>query len=332
MIRKLPLAITCVTLASACLLFAQNKAKEAPQTWEEKAAARFGDNPTAEHKAAIDKAIPKATAKPKADHKVLVFYRCESFIHTSIPFANYALQQIGVKTGAFSADLADQYDVFTKENLAQYDGIIFNNTTHLNPNDEQRAAILDFVNGGKGIMGIHAAADNFGEWPEGIALMGGIFNGHPWTAGGTWAFKIEDPDHTLNAAFGGKGFWHQDEIYRYRPDNFQGRDKLRILLSLDMSKPENQKAVLTEKYKADYDDPSKADIPVSWCKEVGKGHLFYTNLGHRDETFANQMVLQHMLDGIQYSLGDLEADAIPSEKASVKIVLAPDTAPDTGKK
>lgn len=327
--RKLPLTITCALLTSVCVLVAQDKKKEEPKTWEEKAAARFGDTPTDEHKKAIDEAIPSATAEPMSPRKVLVFYRCEGFIHTSIPFGNYALQQIADKTGAFTVDLADDYSVFTKENLAQYDGIIFNNTTRLVPNKEHQDAILDFIKGGKGIMGIHAAADNFAEWPEGIALIGGIFAGHPWTAGGTWAFNLEDPDHTLNAAFGGNGQWHKDEIYWYEAESFEGRERLRVLMSLDMSKPKNIEPLNNERWKDKVEDPAKVDVPVSWCKKVGEGRLFFTNLGHNDMTFANEKVLQHMLDGIQFSLGDLEADTTPSSEVEVKIVPAPDAPPET---
>ena len=328
--KKRTLLIALTTLASACLIVAQNKpkAKETKEakTWEELSAEKFGDNPTADHKTTIDAAIPSATMTPKAPRKVLVFYRCEGFIHTSIPFANYAMEAIARKTGAFSVDTSDQYSVFTKENLAQYDAIIFNNTTHLKPDDSQRSAILDFVNGGKGIAGLHAAADNFGEWDEGIALIGGIFNGHPWTAGGTWAFKVEDPGHTLNAAFGGKGFWHKDEIYWYKPENFQGRERLRVLLSLDMSKAENAKPLEGEKFKDSVKgkNPAEIDVPVSWCREVGEGRLFFTNLGHNDMTFADKTVLLHILDGIQYAMGDLEADAEPSSTAKVEVAPAPE--------
>lgn len=320
--NKTFLIASLTALFSVALLPAEEKKK--PQTWEEKAAERFKNNPTADHKKVIDAAIPKPTATPKKERKVLVFYRCEGFIHTSIPFGNYAMEAIAEHTDAFSADLADGYEVFTKENLAQYDAIIFNNTTHLKPNEEQRAAILDFIESGKGIAGFHAAADNFGGWDEGVALIGGIFNGHPWGAGGTWAFKVEDPDHPLNAAFGGKGFWHKDEIYWYKPESFEGRERLRVLLSLDMSKTENRKVLQGDRWKDKVEDAAKVDVPVSWCKEVGKGRLFFTNLGHNDMTFASKMVLLHMLDGIQFAMGDLEADAVPSSEAKVKIIAAPD--------
>lgn len=321
--KKLPVCIALLALFTACFVTAQNDKKK-PQTWKEKAAARFGNKPTAEHKATIDENIPDRTKDPKSDRKVLVFWRCEGFIHTSIPFGNYAMEAIARETKAFTADLADEYDVFTKENLAQYDGIIFNNTTHLKPNDEQKEAILDFISSGKGIVGFHAAADNFGGWDEGIELIGGIFNGHPWNAGGTWAFQVEDPDHTLNAAFGGEGFWHRDEIYWYRPESFAGRDKLRVLLSLDMKKAKNKEPLKGDKWKGRANSAEELDVPVSWCREYGKGRLFFTNLGHNDMTFGNEMVLQHMLDGIQYALGDLEADDIPSAQANVKVVAAPE--------
>ncbi len=326
--KKLPILIASGSLLGACLLLAQNPAP-APQEqkpWEQRAAERFGDTPHADQKAQIDANLP--TASPaKKDHRILVFYRCEGFIHTSIPYCNYALQSIAKKTGAFSVDLADQYSALTKENLAKYDALLLNSTTHLAMGDEQKAAMVEFINNGGGIVGIHAATDTFGDWPEGIALMGGVFNGHPWTSGGTWSFKVEDPAHRLNAAFQGKGFWHKDEIYWYQPDSFQGRDKLRILLSLDLSKPETQAPLLNGKQddKLAGRKPSDVDVPVSWCREIGKGRLFVTNLGHNDMTFANRTMLQHMLDGIQYTLRDIDADATPSSQVKVDVVDAPAT-------
>lgn len=316
-----------VAALGVTVLLAQQEKK--PKTWEEQKAERF-TGPNDEQKQMIEAAVPaKATAAPKKAHRILCFYRCEGFVHTSIPFGNHAVERMAAKTGAFQVDVADTYDVFTAENLAKYDLILFNSTTHLKPDAAARQAILDFVNNGKGIAGFHAAADNFGDWPEGVAMIGGVFTGHPWTAGGTWAFKNEDPRHPLNAAFGGKGFWHKDEIYWYKPESFQGRERLRVLLSLDMSKPENQKALENPKVKDTLTvAPADVDVAVSWCRQIGKGRLFYTNLGHNDGTFWNPDVLRHMLDGIQYALGDLEADATPTSRAQQPApVPAPDAPP-----
>ena len=316
-----PTLLAAATLLVVCLVAAQNdEKKKEPQTWEEKAKARFKNNPTDDHKAKIDENLPERTAEPAKERKILVFYRCEGFIHTSIPFGNYALKRIGEETGAYSVDLSDQYDVFTAENLEQYDAIVFNNTSRLTPDESQRRAILDFISSGKGIVGLHAAADNFGEWEEGVALIGGIFDGHPWRSGGTWAFTVEDPGHPLNAAFEGDGFWHKDEIYWYKNESFQGREKLRVLLSLDMTKEKNHEPLADKK---DIKDPADVDVAVSWCRTWGDGRLFYTNLGHNDMTFADEMVLSHILDGIQYALGDLEADATPSSEIDVEMAPAP---------
>lgn len=324
-----PLKTLSLLFAGAALigstLIAQQDKKPQPQTWEEKKAARF-TGPNDEQKKQISDAAPaEATAKPAKARKVLAMYRCEGFIHTSIPYANFALEKTAEKSGAYSIDLTDSYEVFTADNLAKYDVLLFNNTTGLKPNEEQQKAILGFVNGGGGIVGIHAAADNFGSWADGVAMIGGIFNGHPWGAGGKWAFKNEDPNHPLMAAFEKKGFWHTDEIYWYKPESFQGRERLRVLLSLDMSKAENQKPLDNEKVKSTLKvAPDQVDVPVSWCRKIGEGRLFFTNLGHRDDTFWNPAVLRHILDGIQFAAGDLEADATPSAEAKLgEPVLAP---------
>lgn len=334
MIRNFMMTVIgCVLLGGVLFLSqAEDKKKKKPQTWKEKAAARFGNSPKPEEKSKIEENLPTATAKPKKARKILCFYRCEGFIHTSIPYCNHAVVKIADVTDAYSIDLADEYSVFTKENLAQYDAILFNNTTNLTPNEDQQTAIMEFLKGGKGIVGFHAAADNFKQWEEGIAMIGGVFNGHPWDAGGTWAFKLDDPEHPLNAAFKGKGFWHKDEIYWYNPKNFQGREKLRVLMSLDMSKSKNAEpfkngknlAKLEKDFGLKKDEIGKVDVPVSWIREIGEGRLFFTNLGHNNMTFADKTVLQHMLDGMQYAMGDIEAEAVPSHGLKIEASLAPE--------
>lgn len=281
----------------------------AQKTWEQKKAERFKTVSEAQ-RAAIAEALPeKSTAKPQKERRILVFYRCEGFIHTSIPHGNVAVEEMARKTKAFQVDVADTYDVFTPENLAKYDLILLNNTTHMQfPEPSQLNAFLDFVSNGKGLAGFHAASDNFGRHPRALSVVGGIFNGHPWGAGGTWAFKLDDPDHVLNRAFDGEGFWYQDEIYQYKPESYVGTETLRVLVSLDMSKDQVSGRI----------NDGPREVPVSWIRKVGEGRVFYTNFGHREETFRNPAILKHMLDGIQYALGDLEADATPTAKIGTK--------------
>jgi len=261
----------------------------------------------------IQNAVPeKPTVQPNKPRKILVFWRCEGFFHTSIPVVNEALKIMGQKTGAYEVTVCtDDYSIFTPEKLRQFDVVCLNNTTHLkfNPKEtpERCKALMDFVKGGKGIVGVHAATDNFYDWPEGMEMMGGKFTGHPWGAGGTWAVKIDEPDHPLMAAFKGKGFKINDEIYRTDPPLYS-RSKQRVLMSLDMSDPTTKNARGVK--------PSDADTGITWIKTWGNGRMFYCSLGHNDHIFWNKMVLQHYLDGIQFALGDYKVDATPKPNVS----------------
>jgi type 1 glutamine amidotransferase len=53
------------------------------------------------------------------------------------------------------------------------------------------------------------------------------------------------------------------------------------------------------------------DFPMSWIRRHGQGRVFYLGLGHSAPVYWNPALLQHLLAGIQYALGDLEADDSP---------------------
>ncbi len=265
--------------------------------------------PTAEETSLIQAALPeRPTVAPQEPRRLLVFWRSEGFFHSVIPYANEALRRMGEKSGAFTTEITDSYDVFTPERLAGFDAILFNNSTRLVMDDTARQAVLDYVRGGGGIVGLHAATDCFYDWPEMADLMGGMFDGHPWTAKGTWAVKIDEPDHPLNAAFEGKNFAISDEIYQVK--GAYSRDRLRVLLSLDMSDARNWEVDRSRINREDL------DIGISWIQLYGKGRVFYCSLGHNHDVMWNPAVMRHYLDGIQWALGDLEADAVPSAQAA----------------
>ena len=255
----------------------------------------------------IEAAMPaKPVAPPKKPRKLLVFNLCKGFKHGSIPYWDKALEIMGKKTGAFEVVVRSDMAMFKAENLNKFDAVCLNNTTRLGFNDSAlRKSLMDFIKGGKGIVGIHAATDNFYKWPEAAEMMGGQFCGHPWGSGGTWAVKIDDPGHPLMAAFKGKGFKVNDEIYRTKPPLYS-RDKQRVLMSLDMSDEVTRK-------KADPDDK---DIGLSWIKDYGKGRLFYCSLGHNNHLTWDPALLQHYLAGIQFALGDFPVDTKPRPMVS----------------
>lgn len=267
---------------------------------------------TAEEVQKIENAVPKqATVRSAEPRKLLVFWLCEGFFHTSIPLVNKAIVQMGKTTGAYETVVTNDMSIFKPENLKQFDAVCFNNTTGLKFNPEKTPdlckSLMDFVRGGKGIVGIHAATDNFNEWPDAQEMMGGKFTGHPWGGGGTWAIKIDEPDHPLMAAFKGKGFKINDEIYRTDPPLYS-RDKQRVLMSLDMSDSATK--------NADGVKPSDDDTGITWIKSWGEGRIFYCSLGHNDHIFWNPTILRHYLDGIQFALGDYKVDTTPKPKVS----------------
>lgn len=251
----------------------------------------------------IQQAMPdKPVVQPVKPRTMLVFSLCNGYKHSSIPYWKTALDVMSEKTGAFKVVHSEDMSVFTPESLSRFDVICFNNTTGLVPDENQQKAIMDFITSGKGIVGIHAATDNFNQWPAGMEMMGGVFKGHPWGGGGTWAIKIDDPDHPLMKSFHGKGFKIKDEIYRTAPPLYS-RDKQRVLMSLDMSDPTTR--------NADGVEPDDMDTGISWIKRVGGGRLFYCSLGHDHAVTWNPAVLAHYLAGIQYAMGDLKVDDTP---------------------
>ncbi|HTU21418.1 MAG TPA: ThuA domain-containing protein [Gemmataceae bacterium] len=262
----------------------------------------------------IEAALPeKAPAKPKKPRKVLIFTLATGYVHASIPTGAKALELMGKKTGAYDVVVSRDSAVFDPDRLKEFDAIVMVSTTgelfgakgsQKAGTEEQaraerrRQSLLEFVAGGRGLVGIHAASDSSYQWPAYGQLIGGYFNGHPW---GKITMKIDDPKNPVNACFGGKEYTIQDEIYTFKAP--YSRDKLRVLTSIDL-----EKSGIKKGNRADN------DYAVSWIHKSGKGRVFYCSLGHRDETFWNPVILKHYLAGIQFALGDLPADAAPSRK------------------
>jgi len=108
-------------------------------------------------------------AKPARARKVLVFGNAAGFVHSSIPLAAKTVEALGNQGKLWTTDVSyDPADINTA-NLKQYDAIFLDSTTGCfldDPKDKaatdaRRAALLDFVRGGKGIAGIHAATDSY---------------------------------------------------------------------------------------------------------------------------------------------------------------------------
>ena len=267
--------------------------------------------------------IPKtASAKPAKSRNILIFNTANSYYHAeSILWATKAIALTGEKTDAFSTTVTSNPEVFTAQELDKFDAVILNNAMgkyfgDYAQADARKQALINFVQGGKGLIALHAttAFDNSSKQTEAEntlrQIIGGSLLQHPWNYDelNPITIRIEDPKHPVNVAFGGIDKWvlpFQDEIFQIT-DPFS-RDKLRVLLSVSLEETPDKGS-----------NPRK-DYPLAWIKEFGKGRVFYSALGHSGDTYRNKELLSFLLAGIQFAIGDLKADVIPVKQIQVDL-------------
>lgn len=287
-----------------------------------------------------DAAPEKPRVAPKKARRVLIFdtpaHLMDKDPHKGycIPYGTCAFKAIGEKSKAYEPVLSDDLAQFLPENLKTFDAIVLNNTSGpwITPSDDAlpglraagetkeaveqnlRKGLLDFISSGGGIVATHFAIAGNQHWKEFQDLFGGKFTGHPWNE--EVGVMVEEPDHPLVAALGGKDFRLADEIYEYGPP--YDRTKLRVLLSLDPARSNMGVKWINRKDN---------DFALAWVKSYGKGRVFNTSFGHRTELFWNPQVLQFYLDAIQFATGDLQAPTEPRATRPERRVPGTDPVP-----
>jgi type 1 glutamine amidotransferase len=277
-----------------------------------------------------------APATPKQPRRVLVLGRAAGFVHASIPLTARTIEALGQKTGAWSTVISYNPADITAANLQQYDAVVLASTTgkflddpaDAAASEARRKALLEFVRGGKGLVGIHAATDAYhgnpaggregpggGEplWPDFIRMIGGYFKWH-WNYPTLIAVKVEEPAHPLNAPFTtvnqqgvrvARSFSIADEVYTFNQASWV-RDNVRVLTSIDYAKmPAEVKAQEQAPQRTDH------DYALSYIRREGNGRVFVELLGHDESIYKITPMLAHILAGVQYAIGDLAADDSP---------------------
>ena len=261
-------------------------------------------------------ALAGQAATPK---KVLVVTTTTGFRHSSIPTAERILAQLAQTSGAFTVEYArvepndpqfkgpDGKPIAEKVNeaikavlaekmspaaLKEYDAVIFANTTGDLPLPD-KDAFIDWVKSGKGFVGMHAASDTFHHFAPYVEMLGAEFKKHEAQV------EVEpiNQDAQCPVCRHLPPTWKvYDEIYQFQ--NFD-RSKVHGLLTLDKH-PNNK---------------TPGDYPISWCKEFGKGRVFYTSLGHREDVWdpnapdrknpkeVAEAYQKHILEGIKWAVG-----------------------------
>jgi len=293
-------AVALATIAASTLAAAQTA--QAPRPRREV---------TPEERAKIEAALPaQAVATPKKPRKLLVFDRQGIYNgrqyggHASIPHANLMAQLMGQKTGAFTATLSSEPAAISAANLQQYDAVYLNNTVgDVFDTPEMRAAFVAFVANGGGVVGNHGTSVASPQWTEFGEILGATGASHREPTEKA-TIIVEDPTHPVVRAFDGKPFEYVDEFYRLAAP--YARDKVRVLLSIDPIATDMMQGRCFGQCLRDDND-----YPVAWIRQHGKSRVFYTSLGHNPDVFWDPRMLAMFLAGIQYALGDLEANATP---------------------
>ena len=235
-----------------------------------------------------------AGAAPK---HLLVVTVTKGFRHSSIPTGERVLAELARKDGSFTVDYVrnddEMKEKMTLEALKKYDGVIFESTTGVLPLPDKQG-FLDWIKSGKAFIGMHSATDTFHpEKGQPIDPYGEMIGGEFLTHHTQEEVEClnEDPKHPAMKGIG-KSLVVRDEIYIQK--NFF-RDKVHELMWLDKH--------------PNYGTPG--DYPIAWCKKYGKGNVFYTELGHREDVWENPVYQQHILGGIKWALGLEKGDATP---------------------
>ena len=179
---------------------------------------------------------------------------------------------------AINVTLTDDKGIFTSSGLAEQDACVLGSgftrserradgsvTIHSELTADQEAGLLQFVAGGKGLIGVHGT----GWWIGGKAvdLIGGHANWHP--PGLTFTVNVEDGAHPVMQGL--QDFEVEDEIYMTAYD-----PAIHILASAQWSEKAH---------------------PMAWVKPYCQGRVFYTTLGHTSDTFKRPAMQQLMRQG-----------------------------------
>ncbi|MBP7934200.1 MAG: ThuA domain-containing protein [Phycisphaerae bacterium] len=245
-----------------------------------------------------------AADQGRAKKKILFYSESDGFPHSvvvrpltgEIAFAEKIFKEIATKAG-YEVYLSQSFHDLENENkFNQYDAVVFYTTG--DPKID-RKSLFKWLRSGKAFIGIHAATDTFKSDPEYVKMVGGSFKTHG-AGDRKVTITIEDRDHPATRMLPAE--WViADEIYQM---NDFSKDNVHMLMSIDTEKtdlrPQNMK-------KGEY-------YPVAYTRTEGKGKVFYTSLGHREDVWTHPLYQQHLMAGVAWALGEAKDKASQAEK------------------
>ena len=241
--------------------------------------------------------------------KILYYTKSAGFVHPEVDRSKTdgqlsrsekLLTEWGEKSG-FEVVCSQDPDIFDGD-LDQFDAIAFYTSSNYKPirnpiSDEQKKKLLDAITAGKPFIGIHSATDTFrkpnsDEIDPYIAMVGAEFIKHD--AQQEAKNRVVDPKFPGMEGLG-DSIELMEEWYTFK----KFANDLHVIL---VQETEGMKG-------ATYQRPP---FPATWAHMYGKGRVFYTSLGHRQDIWTNKIFQQILLGGIAWALGNAKADIPPN--------------------
>jgi type 1 glutamine amidotransferase len=233
-------------------------------------------------------------AKDQQIPKILYFNRSSAWTHPvadrqgkPLAHSEKVLTELGEKHG-FEVDCRQDAAVLDGD-LGKYDLLSFY-TNGMPFSVQQMHKVLDAVSSGKPCVGFHAATDTLARPAINpfLAMLGGSFVSHGAQQKGR--LRVASPKFPGMQGLG-SGF----ELYEewYAQDNF-AKDMHVILM-------QETKGLQGAMYQ-------RPPYPSTWARMHGKGRVFYTSLGHREDVWTNPIFQQIILGGLSWALGQVNAD------------------------
>jgi type 1 glutamine amidotransferase len=275
--------------------------------------------------------------------KILFFSKCSNFEHSVVreragqpSWCQQVLTELGAKHG-YAFTFSKDGSKFTPDYLASFDAFFFYTSGDLlaagkdgNPpmTAAGKQAFLDAIAGGKGFIGTHSAADTFhtGETAETntnqprtwryqnrgdqadpyIRMIGGELIVHgTQQVGRMIVTDSKFPGFArLGASFELLEEWYS--MVNFAPD-------LHVLLVQDTAAMKDPFAGTKDWPPVGWDTPyRRPPYPSTWARMHGKGRVFYTAMGHREDNWLNPVFQEILLGGIAWAVRNVEADIAPN--------------------
>lgn len=253
-------------------------------------------------------ASPQSQQNQPRKKRLLCVGASKGFQHDSISYAMATYWKLGKDSGLWDTYIRTDTQLLTKKkltgnakNIDYFDAVYFYTTGELDLDDEQKAALLSFVkDDGKGFIGGHSAADTLYKWPEYGEMVGAYFDLHPWHK--SVRVNVEDREFPATRHLP-KQIEITDEIYQFKAP--YSRDRVRVLMSIDVSSVD---------LKAKMVKRTDNDFALVWCKQYGKGRVFFNALGHEEQVYDRPDMQKLILESVKWVMGMTEGNATPRPK------------------